>query len=176
MMKQLTILLFLALLTFPALAQVTNTAAQEENPVSKTLNSLYKHDQDTMITAAEKMPEADYDFKPTPEMRSFAETLTGMISVQNGMCHALKNNGTLPPSLKKGLPKAEIVQALKSAYTNCDSEFESLTDDILKQKIKSGTREISKAVIFVGIIHLVAEQYAYLATYLRLKGIKPTGK
>jgi len=47
----------------------------QDNPLSKEAKSDYTIVKNLVIRAAEKVPEADYSFKPTPEVRSFGQLI-----------------------------------------------------------------------------------------------------
>jgi hypothetical protein len=49
------------------------TAAPPADPISLSERGLYSFISSAVIRAAEKMPEENYSFKPTPEVRSFGQ-------------------------------------------------------------------------------------------------------
>jgi hypothetical protein len=178
MIVRLTLLIGLALVAFPATAQTQHPAPaatpQSDNPISRTLKTLYKHDKESILDAAEKMPETDYSFKPTPQAQSFREILLRMSDIQSALCSGLK--GEPPPAAQSRQTKAEITQTLKDSYAICDAVFETLTDETLRQTVKVRNQERAKAIAFVGVVHNGAQHYGYLVAYLRLKGLVPLGK
>jgi hypothetical protein len=58
--------------------------ASQSRPLSAEVKADYEAVRDYVIRAAEKMPEADYGFKPTPEVRSFGQQVAhvGRRSIQ----------------------------------------------------------------------------------------------
>ena len=54
--------------------------AYAADPLSAGQKMLYERLTNNVIRAAEKMPEANYSFKPTPEVRSFGQ-LVGHLAV-----------------------------------------------------------------------------------------------
>src|SRR5438094_3031725 len=83
--------------------------------------------------AAEKMPEADYTFKPgsTPEARTYAQVIAHIAQAQFGQCSALK--GVPSPTAGKNLEqelktKAEVTKALADSFVLCDDLFANVTD------------------------------------------------
>jgi len=174
MTRQLMFLLFLCLSAIPAMAQ---TNSSNPGPVSAQLKSLYNYNKRSTLDAAEKMSEANYSFKPTPEVRSFGEVLGHIIDVQNGLCANLKgeklSDGELVEKSKK--TKAEMMQALKASYAYCDATFSTLTDGLLSETKKVGERDVAKAVYAIGIVNHGTEHYGNIVTYMRLKGLVPFG-
>ena len=73
--------LFTALAAVPGalLAQASRSApaqapaAAPANPISASQNKMYTMLSGIVIAAAEKMPEENYSFKPTPDVRSFGQ-------------------------------------------------------------------------------------------------------
>ena len=54
------------------------------NPIrsSLRLKANYTRIKNNLLRGAEKMPEADYSFKPAPESRTFGEVVTHIATVQ----------------------------------------------------------------------------------------------
>jgi len=77
--------LFTALLVTTAVAQ-----AQTADPFADNFKFYYSFNKRNVIAAAEKMPAADYGFKPTSEVRTFGQVLGHIIDVQNMACSAIK--------------------------------------------------------------------------------------
>src|SRR5215467_15121800 len=48
-------------------------AAPPANPITASEKGLYSFVSSAVIGAAQKMPEENYSFKPTPEVRSFGQ-------------------------------------------------------------------------------------------------------
>ena len=86
-------------LSFAALAIASVTGAQSGKQAPKifTLSGEmlrgYQSVQRNLVEAAEKMPEADYGFKPTPEIRPFGQLVAHAALTQFGTCSLLKEIG-----------------------------------------------------------------------------------
>src|ERR1051326_7476400 len=80
--------------------------------------AAYERLKTNLVKAAEKMPEADYNFKPTPEMQSFGERIAH-IAGQTGTCSGLTGERKPNPAQGK-TSKADIVAALKASFEACD--------------------------------------------------------
>lgn len=81
-MKRL--LLLLALVPAPALAQ----GGPGANPAVGSVAPIYRQVSGYILAAAEQMPEADYGFKPAPEVRSFGQLLGHAANAQFMFCAA----------------------------------------------------------------------------------------
>ena len=79
-------------------AQTPAPAAQQAQVV--TLSAGVKRGWDNIKRnvgeAAEKMPEANYSFKPTPDVRSFGELVGHVAESQHATCARSVEGGTRP--------------------------------------------------------------------------------
>jgi hypothetical protein len=54
-------------------AQQTATASSPANPISASEAGIYRSISGNVVAAAEEMPEANYSFKPSPDVRTFGQ-------------------------------------------------------------------------------------------------------
>jgi uncharacterized damage-inducible protein DinB len=128
--------------------------------------------------AAEKMPEADYTFKPgsTPEARTYVQVIAHIAQAQFGQCSAMK--GVPNPMQGKNLEqelktKAEVTKALADSFALCDDLFAQVTDANATEMIKAGMNEVTRAAALYGVIVHGNEMYGTAAVYLRSKNLVP---
>ena len=123
------------------------------------------------------MPDADYFFKPTPDIRSYGQLWAHVADAQFGQCSGAKgvpNPRQGQPSFEMLTTKAEIVKALADSYAFCDDAFSSLTDASASEMISNGRGgQQSRAVALLGVIGHGSEMYGIGTVYLRLKGQIP---
>ena len=131
-----------------------------------------------LIAEAEKMPEADYGFKPgpMPDVRTFGQLFAHVAAGQFGTCAAVR--GVPNPSAGKNLQeelktKAEFVKALADSFAFCDDVFSSTTDENALEFVRQGPNELTRASVLYGLLAHNAEMYGIGTVYLRLKGIVP---
>ncbi len=128
-----------------------------------------------ILKSADKMPAADYSYKPAADIRTFARVINHVTEAQLRSCGAV--NGTsadkLPKVPAETADKDEIVTALKASFDECDKAFASLTDENLTDMFTAGPTKRSRIGLLWGTVSHDNEQYATLALYLRLKGIAP---
>lgn len=161
---------FLTLLT-AALAGLGAVSAQEANPLSTEARQAYTHIKHNLTQMAEAMPETDYSFKPTPEIRSFGELMAHIAGANAHYCSAAMGEQKSVDTSKT--TKAALVAALNEAFTICDSAYDALTDAKATEMMKMGRGQATKlGVLFANTAHN-NEEYGYGAVYLRLKGIVP---
>src|SRR2546428_6298788 len=87
-------------------------ALQAQNPLSAEAKQAYTAVKNNLIRAAEKMPEDDYSFKPTPDIRSFGQLIAHIADSQAGTCSAVRGEAKSVSAASK-TSKADLVAALK---------------------------------------------------------------
>ncbi|WP_420130598.1 DinB family protein [Longimicrobium sp.] len=163
-MKRIMVAL-LTLCAVPAAAQAP-TAAGSVKP-------LFAQGAAWVLAAAEQMPEADYGFKPTPEIRSFGQVVGHVVNAQYMFCSAIK--GEASPSQQNWeqvTEKAALVEALRASTAYCDAAYD-LSDEAAMQSMTFFGRPMTK----LGVLTMNAahdfEHYGNIVTYMRLKGMTP---
>jgi hypothetical protein len=146
----------------------------QDNPISANIKGSWNNVKGLLERMAEKMPEENYSFKPTPEMQSFGQRLGHVISFNMRGCAQVKGEQkavTITPLLPKRTSKA----AMTEANDKCDSVFSSLTDAEAVKMVTGGRGgpRTKIAVLEGTVLEHSQEMYGYLAVYLRLKGIVP---
>ena len=133
--------------------------------------------KNNITSSAEKMPEADYFFKPTPDIRSYGQLWAHVADAQFGQCSGAKgvpNPRQGQPSFETLTTKAEIVKAVADSFAFCDDAFSSLTDASASEMISNGRGgQQSRAVALLGVFGHGSEMYGIGTVYLRLKGQIP---
>jgi uncharacterized damage-inducible protein DinB len=150
------------------------TAAFAQNPLSVGQKVFYGMVAHNVVAAAEKMPEENYSFKPTPDVRSFGQLVGHTADAQNMFCAVVA--GEKPPVTdieKTKTSKADLVQAAKAAVAYCDKVYGAMTDDQAPALVKMFGRDMAKlTVMTINTAHL-DEHYGNIVTYMRLKGLVP---
>lgn len=146
--------------------------AQTANPLSNEAKQAYTTVKNNLLRAADKMPEADYGFKPVPEIRSYGELMAHIADSTARMCGMAKGETkSVGAAAKK--TKAEIVAALKEAFDFCDTVYDSLTDASALQMVQGRGGQVTRLSVLTNNLAHLNEEYGYGAVYLRLKGIVP---
>jgi hypothetical protein len=155
------------------LALAWTVQAQTANPLSAEAKQAYTGVKNNLLRAADKMPEADYGFKPVPEIRSWGELIAHTADVTARNCGTVQGEQK-PVNAATKKTKAEIAAALKDAFDICDGVYDSLTDAVALQTVAGrGGGQVSKLSVLSGNLAHLNEEYGYAAVYLRLKGIVP---
>ncbi|GIU80320.1 MAG: hypothetical protein KatS3mg005_3558 [Bryobacteraceae bacterium] len=149
-------------------------AASAQNPMAEGQKFLDEMVKNNILRSAGKMPEENYSFRPTPEVRSFGQLLGHIADAQYLFCSAVVGKPNPAPGIEKTkTSKADLVAALKEAFADCDPAFAGLTDAQLAEKVKFFGREHTKATVLSFNTAHNNEHYGNIVTYLRMKGIVP---
>ena len=146
--------------------------------LNTSLQRGYNGFKTNFTAAAEKMPEADYTFKPgsTPEARTYAQVIAHIAQAQFGQCSGLKGvpNPMAGKQLEQELKtKAEVTKALADSFAMCDELFASVTDASATEMVKAGQNEQTRAASLYGVIVHGNEMAGTAYVYLRSKNIVP---
>ena len=149
-------------------------AFAQDNPLSAFNKRAYGQIKSWVLSSAEKVPETDYNFKPTDAVRSFGQIVGHVADVQYRFCSAeLGEKDPAPKIEQTKTSKADLIAALKGAFAYCDKAYDGLTDASAGQMVKFFGGDTPKlSVLSVNIAHS-AEHYGNLVTYMRLKNIVP---
>lgn len=156
-----------------ALAVGCAGSIQAQNPLSAETKNFYNQIKNNIVKSAEKMPEANYSFKPTPEVRSFGQIIGHVADAQYEFCAPVKGEKKSPDIEKTATTKTELVAALKEAFSYCDGAYNSMTDAAGVEKVKFFGRDMTKLGILNFNVAHSNEHYGNIVTYLRLKGLVP---
>jgi hypothetical protein len=146
-------------------------AAQPLSYVNEIKQS-YQGIKNNVLRAAEKMPESEYGFKPSPDVRDYAGEVAHAADIQTMLCSMALNSPKQgnAASLKT---KAELIKALQDSNALCDQAYNSLTEANASEArpFIRGQRTLIGVLEF-NIAHH-NETYGTMVPYMRMKGIVP---
>lgn len=149
-------------------------AAAPANPISASQNKLYTLLSSVVIAAAEKMPEENYSFRPTPGVRSFGQLVGHLADSQYFFCSSVAGESKPPGGFEKSkTSKADLVAALKDAVAYCSKTYASMTDAKGSEMMKMMNSDFARLTVLSANTAHDYEHYGNMATYMRLKGIVP---
>jgi len=145
-----------------------------QNPIAGGQKMLYSMVKNYIVRSAEKMPEENYAFKPTPEVRSFGQLIAHVADSQYAFCAAVLGKANPAPGVEKSkTTKADLVQAAKDAFAFCDPAYDGLTDSQAGATVKFFGGDQAKVTVLAFNTAHTNEHYGNIVTYLRLKGLVP---
>jgi uncharacterized damage-inducible protein DinB len=160
-----SLVLLLTLCAAPAAAQ-SNTVLGSVAPIFQTTTGYLQ-------AAAEQMPEADYGYQPTPEIRTFAQLVGHVANAQNMFCNmALGEQPQGGRNWEEVTDKAALVEALRASTALCRRAY-ALPDDAAMRTVQMfGQERTILTVLATNAAHNF-EHYGNIVTYMRLKGMVP---
>jgi uncharacterized damage-inducible protein DinB len=146
---------------------------QSANPLSAEARQVYTSVKNNILRSAEKMPEANYGFKPAPRVRTFGQLLGHVAEEQYIFCSAVRGEQKAADIEKTKSSKADLLAALHESFSYCDAAYDSLTDAAAVDMVKVGAAEHTKLrMLWVNTVH-DESHYGNMVTYLRIKGLVP---
>jgi len=188
-MKRLFAVLVLAMLVaLPVAAQTPPPAppaapptapqaapAGPTDPLSRAIFGMYNSIKRNLTESAEKVPEADYAFQPTKDVRNFTQIFAHVANSQFSLCAGPKGeaNPNKDDFEKTATTKAAVVKALADSFAYCDTVYLTLTDEKAMELIKAGQNQVPRARGLISNVAHDNEHYGNLVTMMRLKGMVP---
>lgn len=170
-MKRFVLVLLLASVR-PLAAQ---DAAAAADPIVESVRVLYEQVKGNVIRAAEEMPEENYAFRPTPDVRTFGELVGHIANTQYAFCAAAldEENPSGEDIEEARTTKAELVEAVRAAFGYCDEVYGQMTDaDALETVSSFGGGRTRLWVLTFNATHDNLH-YGNIVTYMRLNGLVP---
>ncbi|MGD8276811.1 MAG: DinB family protein [Gemmatimonadota bacterium] len=157
----------------PAAGQEMQHAEHQGNHAVAGIQQLQQQVAGWLVRSAEMMPEENYSWRPTPEVRSFGELIGHVANAQYMFCSAASGMAsTNKTDFEKVAAKADLVQGIKDAMAFCEKAYQ--VDDAKAMETvnffgQDGTR---LWVLEFNATHN-NEHYGNVVTYLRMKGLVP---
>jgi len=144
------------------------------NPLTTTISIFRSNMQDKIMKSADEMPESRYSYRPTKDVRSFAEILNHVADISYTLCSNVKGEANPATATAKG-SKTEIMAYLKGSFDYCDGVYSGFTDAHLNDPADFWGHNTNKMFILTQVANHDALHYGNLVTYLRLNGLVPSG-
>ena len=145
--------------------------------VAVSLQRQYAAAKTNLTDGLDKLAEADYGFKPAPDIRSYGAIFTHVADAHYGICAQAKGvpNPVQGTSLEQTkTTKADVVKALADSFAFCDDAFAALTDATVNEMVTGGRGgPQAKGAILMNIVAHDNEMYGISTVYQRLKGTVP---
>jgi uncharacterized damage-inducible protein DinB len=176
-MRRLTLLICLFATAAVALSQEPPKAAPasaQANPLSAFNKVVYGGVKNILLRTAEKVPEENYNFKPTDAVRRFGQIVGHVADAQYIFCSIVLGEKNPAPKIEQTKSsKADLIAALKDAFAYCDKAYDGLTDASATQMVQLFGGDTPKLGALTANNMHTMEHYGNLVTYMRLKNIVP---
>jgi uncharacterized damage-inducible protein DinB len=106
--------------------------AKMANPVGASARPLYDRIKDYLTRSADQMPEEHFAFRPTPDVRTYAQLLGHIITTQYMFCSdALGEKNPAPGDFEKThTTKAALVEAVRASFKYCDRAYQQSDSEL----------------------------------------------
>lgn len=184
MLRLILLALVLACVILPvASAQTTDSGYPGELSPSLAASAKEMHlaIHRNLADAAEAMPADEYSFRPTPEVRTFAQMVGHLANANFFFCSQIAGEKSPATSAdyKQISDKAALVKALKDSLDYCDQVYAATTDATFTLPVQianvggqGSTKTVRGAMLMYNTAHN-DEHYGNLVVYMRLKGHVP---
>jgi uncharacterized damage-inducible protein DinB len=173
-----------ALVLIPAVTAAAQTPAPAAGAADPGLaavagvRELWQTSRDYILAAAEQVPEPDYAFRPTPDVRTIGQLFAHVAASQRMLCAMAL--GERNDSGATGTTRAAIVAALRASNDDCAQAYAISDGDAAKLAPPSdsisasllGTSRTRFYVLALNAWH-DNEHYGNIVTYMRLRGMLP---
>lgn len=175
------VLLATGLLGGSASAQTTGAGydalTQSLAGVARTMHTTIRRN---IAEAAEAMPADEYAFRPTPQVRTFAQLVGHVVNANWFFCSQATQQRPPNTTNHEALTeKSALVKALNDSLAYCDQAYSSTTDANFNQPVQmvaglgmAATSTLRGAVLTFNTAHN-NEHYGNLVVYMRLKNHVP---
>jgi uncharacterized damage-inducible protein DinB len=143
--------------------------------VAKSMHSIIRRN---LAEAAEQMTDADYAFRPTAEVRTFAQLIGHVVGANYLFCsQALGEKSPATVNFDTIVERAALVKGLNDSLAYCDRNYAATTDVNFSQSVMVGyaaptLATIRGAVLMYNVAHN-NEHYGNIVVYMRLRGKVP---
>ena len=147
----------------------------DAGPAAKDLLSNWKEIGRKLGDMAADFPENKYDFKATPEVRSFAEQMlhaAGYANYVSENARGLRPQEQDPPRANFKT-KADVVAYVKKAFADGAKAIEATSDAKLQSSIEIGRWKPSMYGLWDSAVEHSGEHYGQLVVYYRLNKLVP---
>ncbi|HVW87500.1 MAG TPA: DinB family protein [Bryobacteraceae bacterium] len=161
--------------TFATLAFAGAMFAQSGgNPLVASSQGLFHNVKGTILQSVDEVPANLWDFRPTPEVRTFGQLFAHIADGQYEFCGAATGDKPANPGVEKtAKSKEEVVAALKKAFDYCDAAYQKITPAGASETVNFFGNKMARITVMDFNIAHTDEHYGNLVTYMRLKGIVP---
>ena len=178
-MKKATLLLNLVFLMVALFAAGTANAATP--PAKPQMIADWQRAKAFTKEYLDAMPEAGIGFKPTPEIRSFAEQMLHLANANFNFAAAA--SGAANPYQGKNLEKldefktkAGLSKVVLESYDFVIAALNKATDAQLAESVKVFNQDINRGLAFEKAFEHQTHHRGQATVYLRLKGVTPPGE
>jgi uncharacterized damage-inducible protein DinB len=145
--------------------------------VAQAMHATIRRD---LAESAQNMPAEEYSFRPTPQVRSFAQLIGHVVNANWYFCsQAAREKNPATANYEQMSDKAALVKALNDSLTYCDKVYSGTTDASFTEPVRmapgvgmGAASTVRGAILTFNTAHN-NEHYGNIVLYMRLKGHVP---
>src|SRR5262249_1904639 len=113
------------------------SAQTPANPLVGTSKAIYEISKRDVMGSVDKIPDDLWSFQPTKDIRTVGQLFAHIADGQYEFCGAAVTGSPLDKGIEKtAKTKADIVEALKKAFSYCDEAYSGMTDAQAAETVK----------------------------------------
>jgi len=183
--RLLCFLFFVAVCSSSALAQsnaegATKPADDKGSPIVKETESNWKRARKWTLDYIDAMPENAMGFKPTPEIRSFAEQMLHLAFWNCALAEAVGGKANPYGKKQETLEQREDVKTksalrkvVEESYDNLLAAVAGLDEAKMLEQVSLFNTKMTRMAVLVAALDHQAHHRGQTTIYLRLKGLTP---
>lgn len=166
--KKIPLLLLAAVLTPHALH------AQADSAVMQSVRPGYESAKRYLLSTAEQLSEANFEYRPTDGVRTVREQLGHIADSQHFYCSvALGESAPHETDIESTRTTRDaMIQALRESFDYCDSAYAQADAEALQPVAVWEGRQSRLSILVANALHNW-EHYGNLVTYMRMLGQVP---
>jgi len=180
--RLLCFLFIVAVCSSSALAQsgATKPADDKQSPIVKETESNWKRARKWTLDYIDAMPENAMSFKPTPEIRSFAEQMLHLAFWNCALAESVGGKANPHGKTQETLErrddvktKAALRKVVEESYDNLLAAVAGLDEAKMLEQVSLFNTKMTRLSVLVAALDHQAHHRGQTTIYLRLKGLTP---
>ena len=146
-----------------------------QSPLMDSVKAQFGSVKGVLLKTAEKVPEPIWAFRPTPEVRTFAQIVGHIADANMMICGAAAGEKATPLNAEKTMStKDQLSKALADSIAYCDKVMTAMDDKKAMETVKFFIGGMTpRAMVFAFNTAHDYEHYGNLVTYMRINKIVP---
>ena len=150
------------------------SSAYAQSPMTDSLKRQHDMIKGNILKTAAQVPDAVWSFRPTPEVRTFAQLMGHIANANYMICGAAGDTKGPATDAEKTLStKADLSKAVADSFAFCDKVIAGLDDKKGMESVKFFIGPTPRAMVIAFNTSHNNEHYGNLVTYMRLNKIVP---
>ena len=157
-----------------AAALLFASSAYAQNPMMDAAKRQHEMIKGNILKTAAQVPDAVWSFRPTPEVRTFAQLMGHIANANYMICGAAGDaKGPAVDHEKTLSTKADLSKAVTESFAFCDKVIAGLDDKKATEIVKFLIGPTPRGMVIAFNTSHLNEHYGNLVTYMRINKIVP---